>query len=64
MYPPHDCRDVKQYHAAADSTLPSSTKRKFEEGASEQPTKKIKIEEDGAAAGKAGGGQLSTVEWR
>ncbi|XP_066974203.1 nucleolar protein 58 [Macrobrachium rosenbergii] len=39
--------EVKQYFAAADNTLPSSTKRKFDESFEAPAAKKIKIEDDG-----------------
>ncbi|KAK8394391.1 hypothetical protein O3P69_006527 [Scylla paramamosain] len=38
-------REVQQYHAAADTTLASSTKRKFDDGFEEEPAKMIKVEE-------------------
>ncbi|KAG7160176.1 Nucleolar protein 58-like, partial [Homarus americanus] len=36
--------EVNQYHAAADSTLESSSKRKFGESSEEQTPKKLKVE--------------------
>ncbi|XP_068241635.1 nucleolar protein 58 [Palaemon carinicauda] len=39
--------EVKQYMSAADSTVPSSTKRKFDESFEAPAAKKVKIEVDG-----------------
>lgn len=39
-------REVQQYHAAADTTLQSSTKRKFDESFQEEPPKMIQVKEE------------------
>lgn len=45
------CSDVRQYHIAADTTMESSTKRKFDDSYGEQKAKRIKVEEVEEAAG-------------
>ncbi|XP_037793732.1 nucleolar protein 58-like [Penaeus monodon] len=46
----HGTSDVRQYHIAADTTMESSTKRKFDDSYGEQKAKRIKVEEVEEAA--------------